>query len=329
MLEGRNFYSFAHLIPRKVLKVCLVLLALLSAAPAFAETFVLDGNKALNTNPNFRLIDGHPRMSTWDHSLNDADQNFDRKTGGNGGEHLVHRRTGKCVNAYRRWNGAEVNVYPCRLGDGDQNFNIESIGNGDVQIRVANTNFCLDNPNRINGGLVTLQQCVRNANQRFKINGGTVVVPPVTIGQPNFASAFYRQSNPFWLAGYAPASTNPPNPKLGASKGNCTWYASGRAKDFGRNASNVNKLLGHASEWAAQARNAGLTTSNTPVAGAIAQWGAGNVSNQNHVAVVEKVNGDGTIVISESSFASPGSTYDYLYRTRTISANNPSIYILP
>ena len=95
-----------------------------------AETFVLNGNKALNTNPSFRAIDGHPRMSIWDHSLNDADQNFDRKTGGKGGEHLVNRRTGKCLNAFRRWNGAEVNVYPCRLGDADQNFNVEALSNG-------------------------------------------------------------------------------------------------------------------------------------------------------------------------------------------------------
>ena len=42
-----------------------------------AETFVLNGNKALNTNPSFRLIDGSPRMSTWEHSLSDPDQNFD------------------------------------------------------------------------------------------------------------------------------------------------------------------------------------------------------------------------------------------------------------
>jgi hypothetical protein len=157
-----------------------------------AETFVLNGNKALNTNPSFRLIDGSPRMSTWEHSLSDPDQNFDRKPANKGGEHLVHRRTGKCLNAFRRWNGAEVNVYSCRLDDADQNFKVESIENGDVQIRVANTNFCIDNPNRINGGLVTLQQCVRNANQRFKINGGAT--PPAP---PSNGGAYYQNFERF------------------------------------------------------------------------------------------------------------------------------------
>ena len=168
----KKFNSFGLVVGTAIVGI------LIGSSAVSAETFVLNGNKALNTNSSFRLIDGHPRMSTWDHSLNDADQNFDRKSGGKGGEHLVHRRTGKCLNAFRRSNGAEVNVYPCRLGDADQNFNVESIDNGDVQIRVANTNFCIDNPNRINGGLVTLQPCFRNANQRFKINGGATPPPP-------------------------------------------------------------------------------------------------------------------------------------------------------
>ena len=176
-----------------VFGVAIVSLAsIVGSSSSNAETFVLNGNKALNTNSSFRAIDGHPRMSIWDHSLNDADQNFDRKTGGKGGEHLVNRRTGKCLNAFRRWNGAEVNVYPCRLGDADQNFNVEALSNGEVQIRVANTNFCLDNPNRTNGGQVTLGQCDGNANKRFKINGGGTVTPP-----PSNGGAYYRNFERF------------------------------------------------------------------------------------------------------------------------------------
>lgn len=144
------------------------------------------------------------------------------------------------------------------------------------------------------------------------------------IGQPDFTLAVYRQDNPFWRAGYAPSSTNPPNLKLGNSKGNCTWYASGRAKQLGRNAANVNKMTGNAQEWGTQARNANIPTSRTPQVGAIAQW------NSNHVAVVEKVNSDGTVLISESSYSSKiGGSYDYLYKTRTIAASNPTRFILP
>ncbi len=161
-----------------------------SNASVSAETFVLNGNKALNTNRNFRLIDGHPRLSIWDHNVNDADQNFDRRTGKKGGELLVHRSTGNCLNAYRRFNGAEVNVYPCapNSDDPDQNFNIESLSNGEVQIRVSNTNLCIDSPTRDNGGKATVWQCVANANQRFRINGSTTQPPqppqpPSTSGQ--------------------------------------------------------------------------------------------------------------------------------------------------
>lgn len=144
------------------------------------------------------------------------------------------------------------------------------------------------------------------------------------IGQPDFTLAVYRQDNVFWLSGYAPSSTNPPNPKLGNSKGNCTWYASGRAKQIGRNAANVDKMTGNAQEWGTQARNANIPTSKTPQVGAIAQW------DSNHVAIVEQVNSDGTILISESSYSARiNGIYDYLYKTRTISSSNPTRFILP
>lgn len=151
-------------------------------AVASAETFVVSNStKALNTNRNFRLIDGHPRMSLWTNNINDADQHFDRLQGNRGGQLLRHRSTGKCLNAYRRWNGAEVNVYPCNADDPDQNFNVENLTNGDVQIRLSeirnNLRFCIDSPTRNDGGAVTIWQCNSGGNQRFKINGNNT--PPV------------------------------------------------------------------------------------------------------------------------------------------------------
>lgn len=240
-----------------------------------AEPFVLNGNKALNTNRNFRLIDGHPRLSIWDHSINDADQNFDRRAGKKGGELLVHRSTGKCLNAYRRFNGAEVNVYPCapNSDDPDQNFNIESLSNGEVQIRVSNTNFCIDSPtscNDHNGGMITLQPCVGNANQHFRVSG--TIINQLPILPLNFSSTVYLQSDPFYNAGYAPASTNSPNSKLGAPKCNCTLYTSRRSKELGRNAINVKRFLGKICLGATQARNEGLIDFNTSLANTIIQW---------------------------------------------------------
>jgi pimeloyl-ACP methyl ester carboxylesterase len=84
----------------------------------------------------------------------------------------------------------------------------------------------------------------------------------------------------------------------------------------------LSNLTSNADRWDDQARAAGIYMSRTPQVGAIAQWESG------HVAVVERVNSDGTILISESSYSPvSGSSYDYLYNTRTISAASPSTYI--
>ncbi|KYC34654.1 hypothetical protein WA1_50525 [Scytonema hofmannii PCC 7110] len=153
---------------------------------------------------------------------------------------------------------------------------------------------------------------------------------PSPSGTPDFTLRVYREDNPFWQAGYAPQSTNPLSSRLGEAKGNCTWYANGRAKELGRDPGLVNRMLGNAFEWGTQAANAGIPTSNTPQIGAIAQWDKSSMYPLGHVAVVEKINSDGTILISESSYSpNIGSKWDFLYRTRTISANEPSRFILP
>jgi surface antigen/pimeloyl-ACP methyl ester carboxylesterase len=136
-----------------------------------------------------------------------------------------------------------------------------------------------------------------------------------------FNSRFYREDNFFWRNGFAPASTNPSSTNLGNAKGNCTWYVNGRLKELGYNSNTLDRLTGNASDWDDLARNAGIHISSTPQIGAIAQWEYG------HVAVVEKVNSDGTIVISESSYA-PGTPYDYLYKSEVVSASNPNRYII-
>ncbi len=141
---------------------------------------------------------------------------------------------------------------------------------------------------------------------------------------PNWNSRAYREDNPLWRAGFAPRSVNPPqyamsNPN---AKGNCTWYANGRLRELGYRSADLNQLVGNASQWGTQATNAGIPVSRTPQVGSIAQW------DSNHVAVVEQVNSDGTIVISESSYSSVSpSPQDYLYRRRTISATDPTRYI--
>jgi CHAP domain len=140
-------------------------------------------------------------------------------------------------------------------------------------------------------------------------------------GSVNWGSSAYREDNPLWQAGYAPSTFAPPNAQLGNAKGNCTWYVQGRIRELGHDGNIIRSLIGMAYDWDDEARAAGLEVSHKPQVGAIAQWENG------HVAVVERVNSDGTVFISESSYA-PGGKYDYLYNTRTISADSPSNYII-
>ena len=124
-------------------------------AAALAENFVVDGsNKALNTNNNFRKVDGNPIMSLWEFSSTDRDQQFDRISGNRGGTLLRHGSTGKCLNSHYLTNGGVVNTWPCDANDPDQNFNIISLGNGLSQIQRTGTNLCVDSPTRDNGNRI-------------------------------------------------------------------------------------------------------------------------------------------------------------------------------
>ncbi|MBD1806295.1 S8 family serine peptidase [Microcoleus sp. FACHB-SPT15] len=99
------------------------------------------------------------------------------------------------------------------------------------------------------------------------------------------------------------------------SKGsNCTWYAHGRMMELGYSEAALDTMLGNAGMWNDTAGN-GATLSNTPSVPCIAVWEAGVGEadpKYGHVAVVEQINADGSIVISESGLS-------FSYKTRTIS----------
>ncbi|MBD2329173.1 RICIN domain-containing protein [Alkalinema sp. FACHB-956] len=180
------------------------------AGQAQAETFSI-GGKALNTNSQFRRIDGEPRMSIWDLVRNDPDQDFQRLQGNRGGVLLRHRTTGKCLNAYRRWNGAEFNVWTCNPNDSDQNWQINSLGGQAVQLRLAGTNFCIDTPTRTNGGKVHLWSCdSNNPNQRWTVS--TTQLPQIPPSAQRILDAVKR--------------VNPEvNYRFDGSYTYCNWFA--------------------------------------------------------------------------------------------------------
>lgn len=99
--------------------------------------------------------------------------------------------------------------------------------------------------------------------------------------------------------------------------GYCTWYAYNRRAELGRP---VGSFWGNASTWASYARGSGYLVTNSPSVGAVLQnsWQAGGYG---HVAVVESVNADGSIYVSEMNYAG-WNVKSY----RTISAGEASGY---
>jgi N-acetylmuramoyl-L-alanine amidase len=83
--------------------------------------------------------------------------------------------------------------------------------------------------------------------------------------------------------------------------GNCTWWAFERRAQLGRP---IGSFWGNASTWAMNARAAGFTVNRTPAPGAVAHWNAyqGGSYGAGHVAIVESVNSDGSITISEMNY---------------------------
>lgn len=106
--------------------------------------------------------------------------------------------------------------------------------------------------------------------------------------------------------------------------GNCTWYAYERRMQLGRP---IGSFWGNASTWALNARAAGFRVDNSPEVGAIAQWnaGAGGSGYAGHVGVVESVNSNGTITISEMNNGSYGG-FD-IVNSRTLNPESVSNFI--
>jgi surface antigen len=93
--------------------------------------------------------------------------------------------------------------------------------------------------------------------------------------------------------------------------GQCTWYVKSQL-------SWVGNWWGNAADWTSSARAAGHSVSATPTVGAVAYFAPGVQgadSTYGHVAVVDSVNANGTVNISEANYLG------LIYHTRTISTS--------
>lgn len=100
----------------------------------------------------------------------------------------------------------------------------------------------------------------------------------------------------------------------GGANGQCTWWAIERRAAMGMPL--PGGALGNAAEWAYTLSHAGYVVNSTPARGAVIQNGGG----YGHVGVVESVNGDGSITITEMNNYTAGGAFHVDLRTIPASA---------
>ena len=106
---------------------------------------------------------------------------------------------------------------------------------------------------------------------------------------------------------------------------NCTNYVAWRLTQDG--VGRPHTTPGDATDWAGNAKADGYLVDHVPIAGAVAQWDGGLDPNSSlgHVAYVEKVNHDGTILISEDYWHGGDQSGQLTFRT--ISSTGVSNFI--
>jgi LysM repeat protein len=117
-------------------------------------------------------------------------------------------------------------------------------------------------------------------SERIVIPGGSIPAPVAVVSY--FAPYVGNVSGSYGGNGY--------------DYGWCTWYVSNRRAELGRPVPNN---LGNAYSWYTIAQRIGLSTGTSPQVGAVMVLYYGPSSPTNHVAVVERINDDGSFWISE------------------------------
>lgn len=127
--------------------------------------------------------------------------------------------------------------------------------------------------------------------QKVVLPGGKPPVPASRSGGGQAASSFGRESG--FTAVYGASN--------GYDFGYCTWHAANRRAQTGHP---LPTNLGHAMSWYSRAQGAGMSVGNTPQAGAVL-WHA-NMGGLGHVAYVEAVNEDGSMLVSDMNYPTWG-----------------------
>lgn len=102
----------------------------------------------------------------------------------------------------------------------------------------------------------------------------------------------------------------------GGYPGQCTWYIYNRVAQLGAPISY--RKMGNGGDWGNYARSYGFSVTNVAKAGRVVSFSSAvpGMSSYGHVAFVESVNADGSIVVSEMNVRG-----EFVISTRTISAS--------
>ncbi len=128
--------------------------------------------------------------------------------------------------------------------------------------------------------------------------GETIIIPDGVNPPPNPIVLPYTRvtmSDPSGYNTVTRATTSTPTYSGNSYPwGNCTWYVSNRRAEIGRPIPNK---LGNAGSWAYSASSRGIKVDHSPSIGAVIVE-----AGQGHVAIVERINPDGSITISEMNY---------------------------
>lgn len=167
-------------------------------------------------------------------------------------------------------------------------------------VRIFNATDALTNPDAINAGD---QVRIPTANETLPDRFGAISVQQYAAPSAMSSAQAVSYSASHKNTVYTDSAGNT------YYNGYCTWYAKNRRPD-------LPNRLGNGGQWVANAAAQGYATGSAPRAGAVAE-------TSGHVAYVESVNADGTVVISEmngpAGFGNvgtrtvPASQYKYIY----------------
>jgi uncharacterized protein YgiM (DUF1202 family) len=176
----------------------------------------------------------------------------------------------------------------------------------------SNTNTSINS----NVGTNTNVSTNTNANTNTSINTSTkdVSLGAIRNTEPSLDNKYYYSDDNIFYK----IKLSPPFYSGGKQiKGNCTWYAWGRAWEITGIKPTDAGFIGNAYEWWDANKNSGkYQYGSQPRVGAIAVWNSSlpNAGGDGHVAIVEKID-NGKVYISESTWNGVTFRYKEIYET--------------